>query len=159
MDDLLDSLLTEEEEDALDEICDDDDKEVDCDLKFTLLDEILAMVLGSQPSEDESDYSLENIYQEHQEIKLEWLSYFGRLPPPSSLNNNDNNTDQVEIQMNESDEDVIPLKEQQTIVPDCWEDEVDDIVQDLSLTHVNDKKDVVDNVKKGFRPGGKIPNL
>merc|ERR1712194_814540 len=130
-------------------------------MTFSLLDEILAMILGSQPSsslsstneECEHDKNnLEQIYQEHQDIKKQWLLYFGRLPSSSVSNNSDSsqkdtpNTATTTIEKkDDNEEDIIPLKEQQTTVPDCWEDEADNIAEELSSIHLDYKSNSNNN--------------
>ena len=89
VDDLLESLQDEEwadEEDGF-KTSIDNDKDSHTGHKFSLLDQILAMILGSLSPECESgtenesnEHHFHYLRSEHEEVLTDWRNYFGRLP-------------------------------------------------------------------------------
>jgi len=93
VDDLLESLQEEEWEDEekrerVDEEATNEFKvKVMEESELTLLDQILAMILGSMPPSDgvEVEEHVEWLQGEHRSIVNDWKDHFGRLPSPLSV--------------------------------------------------------------------------
>ena len=90
IEDLLDSLQdevweAEEEVEALDGKKGISDQ--DADAEFSLLDQVMAMILGATPnvSEKEPKEHYLAMQVEHRRIVQAWKSHFGRLPPPAGF--------------------------------------------------------------------------
>jgi len=98
VEDLLDSLQDEvwqaEEEEEGQEVDDDANKNPSDDRgeepTFSLLDQVLAMILGATPvvggMKPEEHYL--SLQVEHRRIVQAWKSHFGRLPPPAGFTSN-----------------------------------------------------------------------
>jgi hypothetical protein len=89
IEELLDSLQDEvwqAEEEAEQESPSENDKSNDKGEQFSLLDQVLAMILGATPMSDEKSPAehFQFMQKEHQSIVQAWKAHFGRLPPPAT---------------------------------------------------------------------------
>ena len=88
VEDLLESLHVEQEEEEADDLLggETDKAESDETSGFSLLDQVLAMILGSltpKPGMSQEDH-FKYVQTEHAQIAYAWKDHFGRLPPAIS---------------------------------------------------------------------------
>ena len=89
--------------------------------KASLLDQILAMILGSTPPGLDTDMEshVKFMFQEHKEIVSDWRTTFGRLPPPVQLGLGEAKIDDDKLNESESldmssSSKIIPSKDEAT---------------------------------------------
>jgi hypothetical protein len=153
------------------------------DGSFSLLDQILAMILGSLPAKPDVSTAdhFRFVQREHADIVSKWQDYFGRLPPAfsselpapyptddaSAEDANEDDTDAVDVQRSrEPEQNVLPppksAMEQRLALGITENDEEDwDTVEDWDdyleapAGQTRTKSSSPPKAKGGLRPGGK----
>ncbi len=193
VDNLLDSLQmdawNDEEEGFLEDNESDSDHEEDIKLnigEMNLLDNILAMVLGTMPPMKDSNAQshFTHLKLEHKSIVDDWKNTFGRIPKLHQKKKDENmsvgnvaTSSKAETIWDNSDEEIIlqenalQAKKFQTnfTIPDDWEDEADscddtepsDVTKNREIDHLQRNEGDSKNHRSssstvGLRPGGKI---
>jgi hypothetical protein len=152
--------------------------EQDVEPAFSLLDQVLAMILGATPNDGEKnpeEYFLA-MQVEHRRIVEAWKAHFGRLPPPARLNSRpaqssqDPFSDQDPILSSQDQRQQLGITENDT---DDWEalDSLLEVVDDESKVPLPNgageesaKKQAPTKEQKqppaprlvGLRPGGRV---
>jgi len=135
---------------------------------LSLLDQILAMILGSTTSnnkdiDDETEF-LQLLRKEHAKIVEEWFKYFGRLPP-STTSTETTSIPEQQQQTNQPAATTIPLPSSEclraelgiTDVDSDWDQ--DDDNDDIPLIQLKNTPSSGGDLRPGctsLRPGGKI---
>lgn len=96
IEELLDSLQDEvwqAEEEAELQSPNETDRVSESHEHFSLLDQVLAMILGATPMPDEKSPAehFQFMQSEHQSLVQAWKTHFGRLPPPATATNSAGN--------------------------------------------------------------------
>jgi hypothetical protein len=149
--------------------------------EMTLLDRILAMVLGAVFPSNGGDLREHAMWRlaEHESIVIDWKSYFGRLPSDASLSPRGvgfepskysaeppmlNHRESAAIHLDAHSKEM--LKESLGIVDnnadnwddwDNWTDDSEDERKDSSVLHDTVQSIPAANRKAGLRPGGRVP--
>mmetsp|Transcript_25058 Transcript_25058/g.61737 ORF Transcript_25058/g.61737 Transcript_25058/m.61737 type:complete len:643 (-) Transcript_25058:305-2233(-) len=161
VEELLESLQDEEwqaEEDRESEAESKKDTIHQSDKSFTLLDQILAMILGTTPiprgKTSQEHYRF--VQEEHKSIVNEWKSYFGRLP--ASLGDASEPTNPAPAPDFREQASPSQLRMQLGIVDNTDDDwDADDDIEGNAKANTNpDKAEPTKPKVYGLRPGGSI---
>ena len=161
VEDLLESLHIEQEEDDEEEdLLGDEPIEAigeSADSEFSLLDQVLAMILGSLTPKlgvpQEEHYKF--IQNEHKQIVHAWKEYFGRLPPAiSSASSSENLNPTRSSGDTEAEPTTMTVEEQRLALgivdQDDWEDEAEN--WEDNDTKQSERTQAADPVAKSAAP-------